>query len=667
MALFEDIFPTYDGDPPGKATATRMIASVGGEDTIRTKIQTSSDGTVTRLRTRNGFPDFVVSRAGTIIADDATKGLVTNGVLQKATYLPSGQDNLTTFLDWPDTIDKEQAAAGETYAVENFSLNGRTHKHGLISGIDHWFFGEYLGSQSWVYVPTLNGQCWKVTLTSMTDDLTSFTLSFEAMPTTAKTPPTRSVVQTETVTGATPLQSAATEIRWEVAKARIEDIAPNGNKLIIVNSNPPFPANFNDPTDDGPYSGSKFVTMQGRAVMGAVEIEITGVPPEASVTMTTLYTGAQALGSGRTSGDTATFLPDTGTEIIRSYYEYWEEWSDLLIGVRYVPQVGPGGVITWEQSPVTQTVRKTGTETLVDTSVFAYSNTFFEGESHTAQWQMREKSYAYSQNITVTQEGVTVTLTSNGSPLTPSDSIKPNDAQPVYPYYGVDEDGFLWEPVPPYFEYDIRAQTSSFTGSFGASEFPATGSGSGTTVDDGLLLTNTSGYGVEYFSNSLAQLLGIKHLRPAWRLDANISSTGADGEITQATVGEDEGYGAVLAVKYANRLFGLQAVIFGQPSPGGAANNTRGPGIIYPACIGVGDTGSATPIYSTIASGIVPPRASQVTETIEYGDYTSASTRTADEYPTKNNTRLLLSSGTARYSNPKAVVDKENVVFAHYK
>lgn len=62
------LFPTVEGNSPGKGTQRVMIASAGGSDGIRTKIRKNIDGTVTMLRTRNGFPEFSTTAPETIIA-----------------------------------------------------------------------------------------------------------------------------------------------------------------------------------------------------------------------------------------------------------------------------------------------------------------------------------------------------------------------------------------------------------------------------------------------------------------------------------------------------------------------------------------------------------------------------------------------------------------------
>ena len=69
MAIWDDDdknpwkqFQTRDGAPMGHAVERTMIESVGGQNTIRTKIRDNPDGTKTTLRTRGGFADFTTSK-----------------------------------------------------------------------------------------------------------------------------------------------------------------------------------------------------------------------------------------------------------------------------------------------------------------------------------------------------------------------------------------------------------------------------------------------------------------------------------------------------------------------------------------------------------------------------------------------------------------------------
>lgn len=55
------VFPARFGGSPGKGVERGML-DVGGADGIRTKIKTLPDGSTVMLRTRNGFPEFTVTK-----------------------------------------------------------------------------------------------------------------------------------------------------------------------------------------------------------------------------------------------------------------------------------------------------------------------------------------------------------------------------------------------------------------------------------------------------------------------------------------------------------------------------------------------------------------------------------------------------------------------------
>jgi len=209
MAMYDDdnfggIFPTRTGVPTGSANERKMLDSIGGSDGFRTQQKTNSDGSVTMLRTRNGMPEFSRNDTKRETIDKADiKGLVTNGVLEDNNVASDGRDSIKNTIVFPGGDD-----VGEAYQVQDFELNGAVHKNALISGATHWFVGEDLGQFSWVYVPSFEAICWKVTITNWDQDLASFTLTFEEMPTTDTPPPIRSVAQTIVVTGASLLDDS---------------------------------------------------------------------------------------------------------------------------------------------------------------------------------------------------------------------------------------------------------------------------------------------------------------------------------------------------------------------------------------------------------------------------------------------------------------------------
>lgn len=59
--MFDDIFPVRHGGSSGKSEENRMLDSVGGPNTIRTKIVQTPEGEL-MLRTRGGFPEFTLTK-----------------------------------------------------------------------------------------------------------------------------------------------------------------------------------------------------------------------------------------------------------------------------------------------------------------------------------------------------------------------------------------------------------------------------------------------------------------------------------------------------------------------------------------------------------------------------------------------------------------------------
>ena len=59
---FGTIFPVRDGVSTGAANERRMLDSIGGSDSFRTRIQNNADGSTTMLRTKNGMPQFTTTQ-----------------------------------------------------------------------------------------------------------------------------------------------------------------------------------------------------------------------------------------------------------------------------------------------------------------------------------------------------------------------------------------------------------------------------------------------------------------------------------------------------------------------------------------------------------------------------------------------------------------------------
>lgn len=65
MSDFKDkdlVLPTREGRATGAANERTLLEAVGGASTIRTRVRANADGSETRLRTRDGFPEFVTSK-----------------------------------------------------------------------------------------------------------------------------------------------------------------------------------------------------------------------------------------------------------------------------------------------------------------------------------------------------------------------------------------------------------------------------------------------------------------------------------------------------------------------------------------------------------------------------------------------------------------------------
>ena len=71
--------PTREGVAQGRSVENRMLSSVGGQNTIRTKIIDNPDGTKTRLRTRSGMPEFVTDKVKTVSEPTYTYRYMTSG------------------------------------------------------------------------------------------------------------------------------------------------------------------------------------------------------------------------------------------------------------------------------------------------------------------------------------------------------------------------------------------------------------------------------------------------------------------------------------------------------------------------------------------------------------------------------------------------------------
>ncbi len=61
--MYKNVFPTRTGPVVGTGLENRMLDSIGGENTVRSKFRTLLDGTTVMLKTRGGMPEFTSTPA----------------------------------------------------------------------------------------------------------------------------------------------------------------------------------------------------------------------------------------------------------------------------------------------------------------------------------------------------------------------------------------------------------------------------------------------------------------------------------------------------------------------------------------------------------------------------------------------------------------------------
>lgn len=655
---FPSIFPQRVGNTDvGVAQERVMHAAAGGYGGIRTIEHENTDGTVTTLRTRSGWPVFETTEASGGPPDTADiKGLVTDGTLENNTVLFDGKDIIKDSRAFPGG-----STFGDTYQVNDFTLNGEVHSNALVSGANHWFSGENLGSKSWVYVPEFEAECWKVTLSVALDNLSSFTITFEAMPTTSAIPPARTIAQTITVSIASPISDSDEAFPTHCA-ADIEDICPNGNRIIVVNACAPAILNYLlTPAQIGLY-------CIGRNVFGAVEITISGTPPFASAEAAVVLTNVQARGAYFYSQETEYDYDtsDYGDKYVRpgsygSVQTTRQEWTNIVCGLRYEFDNDDVYINTISSDARIYRVG-TASTTRRTTEELIYVDPSGHYETHKFDDPGSLVITSNSHIVTVSMEGVSSTAN------TPTAStIQPKRFPANYWYVNVPVGGDPWDNSSPFHSETPQQYTDSGEAGtcqaqsmyFGNATYPAKSGGLSTTSC--LPLTET----VQSIGhNPAGGRISISHVtdistgkvvsRPMWNSSGGrgvIGSTGySSTDFTVQTTGATTGGGCIIPVKYANRVFGLQAIANGSQFDG---TITRGIGIAHPACIGKADAGLQNILYSTTAENRLGNKLNNHTESIYHRSWAL-------------NQSTLPVKGTSRYLQPKAVVDLKNVVYAHY-
>lgn len=565
------------------------------------------DGTTTRLNSMRSSVEFITNEpeVKAPIASDEIIKLSVDGLYQNTTTaFPGGNE------------------AAETYSLKNFKLGGKLRKNALISGKEHWFVNEALGANSFVYVDA-NGDCWLTTFTNKAADLSTFTLEFRALPSTSATPPVRSVIQTVTASGASPLD-ATDEYFHTTATTVIEDIATNGRRLIMARAIPPFGFYSSNPSNIGPfnYTHAGSIMVSGRYLYGAVELVITGKPPEAIVSIVPLYTSVQARG---------TFHPFTGNS---AYSIKW--WENMLVGMRYTP----GDVA----EPVLQTVKSESWVVRTQSENFDY---VAAGPYGPIVFPARKEWWSYRHLKSVTQEGVKVEMESLANSLTHK-TVLTGDG------LGPDVNG-----QPTYYSttgYTPDTETFETVGKLGYATYVSNDAEPQPLSHPGFSITHTGTPLLFYDDNQFYYTKPT--YRPVWNGDLRMDLPGfSSAKIDETSVGSSRANYGVLGVKYSNRVFGLQTVVMGQPVPGASINKT-GPGLAYPACSG-----------ANVVAGNLKYAVNIDTAEVKTVEVTTPFTRgvsVSSQYPTKSNPYMLRVTATMRHISPKAVMGQENLVYVHY-
>lgn len=655
---FPSIFPQRVGNTDvGIAQERVMNVAAGGYKGIRTVEHENTDGTVTTLRTRLGWPVFETTEASGGPPDTSDiKGLVTNGTLENNNVLYDGKDIIKDSRAFPGG-----STFGDTYQVKDFTLNGEVHANALVSGANHWFSGENLGSKSWVYVPEFEAECWKVTLTVALDDLSSFTMTFEAMPTTAAIPPARTVAQTITLTIASPISDSDEAFPTHCA-AEIEDICQNGSRLIVVNACAPAFLNGATPAPTANY-------VIGRNVFGAVEITISGIPPAAIAEVGVLLTNIEARGSTSfsqtTEFDPPQFFGDPKYQSPgpkESNQVSIREWVDVVAGLRYEYDKQDLLVSVVTNSVRRQTTGRIITEVTTEDPVLIYE----DPQTLTQTWRFDTPGNllfnANSVNVTSSMDGVSSTANT-----VLAETVEWGRLPAAYWYVYVPQGVDPWDFQSPYHSETPETYTDSgYSGTsqpqtlqFGGATYPAKSgglsSGSCQPLTETKQVVNYAPSGGRIRIDVVTDISTGKQIsRPMWDASQGRSEIGSAGysstDFTVQTTGATIGGGCIIPVKYANRVFGLQAIANGSQFDG---TKTRGIGIAHPACIGKADAGLKNIFYSTTAENRLGNKLNNPTESIYHRSWAL-------------NQSTLPVKGTSRYLQPKAVVDLDNVVYAHY-
>ena len=120
---FGVVFPTREGATVGTGEENRMLQKVGGASGFRKAYLTLNDGSVVRLTTRNGMPEFVLDRSMT--AGPNAKAYMTSGAYAVGTYFVKEPEQTKDFVVYKnDSVDAVEKSAFASFFKPPVPANG---------------------------------------------------------------------------------------------------------------------------------------------------------------------------------------------------------------------------------------------------------------------------------------------------------------------------------------------------------------------------------------------------------------------------------------------------------------------------------------------------------------------------------------------------------------
>lgn len=149
MGRYEDdkkggLFPTRTGPAIGASKARGMLDNLGGSDSFRTKIWNQPDGSTTRLKTKDGMPEFItepnVENRLYIDKFFATPSSET----YRAGYVPPGTDSTKgPFSEWVRWMGKTLAPSNAGSVSANGTLNPVRDLDDTVPGSVTWYSSNF--------------------------------------------------------------------------------------------------------------------------------------------------------------------------------------------------------------------------------------------------------------------------------------------------------------------------------------------------------------------------------------------------------------------------------------------------------------------------------------------------------------------------------------------